>query len=73
MSAQEIIAELPRLSRQELRDVARKISEIAASTPDAAPPAPSRLDRLVKRSCIVGDPEQLVHMDWSCEWNHDVS
>ena len=22
--------------------------------------------------CIVGDPEELVHMDWSEEWRPDV-
>ena len=26
------------------------------------------LDRLQKRSVIVGDPEDLVHLDWSDEW-----
>jgi hypothetical protein len=31
--------------------------------------APSRLDRLVSRSdSISGDPEDLVHLDWSGEW-----
>jgi hypothetical protein len=31
--------------------------------------APSRLDRLVPRSdSISGDPEDLVHLDWSGEW-----
>jgi hypothetical protein len=29
---------------------------------------PGRLSRLVRRDCIPGDPEQLVHMDWSKEW-----
>jgi antitoxin (DNA-binding transcriptional repressor) of toxin-antitoxin stability system len=30
---------------------------------------PSRLDRLVKRSeVVVGDPDDLVHLDWSDEW-----
>ena len=28
----------------------------------------SKLDRLVKHDCIVGDPESLVHQDWSSEW-----
>ena len=27
-----------------------------------------RLDNLKKRDCIVGDPEDFVHMDWSAEW-----
>jgi hypothetical protein len=25
-------------------------------------------DRLVRHECIVGDPEELVHMDWSDAW-----
>jgi len=28
----------------------------------------SKLSRLKKRDYIVGDPEDLVHMDWSREW-----
>ena len=28
----------------------------------------SKLDRLQTRDCLVGDPEDLVHMDWSSEW-----
>lgn len=28
----------------------------------------SKLARLVKHDCIVGDPESLVHHDWSSEW-----
>jgi prevent-host-death family protein len=31
-----------------------------------------RLARLVRRSCIKGDPEDIVHMDWSGEWKHDL-
>jgi Antitoxin Phd_YefM, type II toxin-antitoxin system len=31
--------------------------------------APSRLSRLVRRADAVnGDPEDLVHIDWSSEW-----
>ena len=30
----------------------------------------SKLDNLVKRpGTIVGNPEDLVHMDWSSEWS----
>lgn len=29
---------------------------------------PSKLDRLIRRDHIVGDPEDIVHMDWSHEW-----
>jgi hypothetical protein len=28
----------------------------------------SKLERLKKHSCIQGDPEELVHSDWSGEW-----
>ncbi len=28
----------------------------------------SIFDRLVKHDYIVGDPEDLVHIDWSHEW-----
>ncbi len=30
---------------------------------------PSKLSRLKKRDYIVGDPEDLVHMDWLHEWS----
>lgn len=31
--------------------------------------APQKLDRLVPHEdYIVGDPEELVHIDWSSEW-----
>jgi len=30
---------------------------------------PSKLSRLKKRNAIVGDPEDLVHMDWLKEWS----
>lgn len=29
----------------------------------------SKLGRLKKHDLIVGDPEDLVHIDWSSEWN----
>lgn len=33
---------------------------------------PSKLEKLVARpDFIVGDPEDLVHVDWSHEWNPD--
>lgn len=28
----------------------------------------SKLDRLKKHETVVGDPEDLIHMDWSKEW-----
>lgn len=31
---------------------------------------PSTLDRLVRRpDVVVGDPDDLIHLDWSSEWN----
>ena len=30
---------------------------------------PSKFSRLKKRNVIVGDPEDLVHMDWLKEWS----
>ena len=28
----------------------------------------SKLSKLKKRDVLVGDPEDIVHMDWSSEW-----
>ncbi len=34
----------------------------------------SKLDNLVKRpGTIVGDPEEIVHLDWSGEWTEGQS
>jgi hypothetical protein len=30
---------------------------------------PSKLARLKKRSCFVGDPDDIIGMDWSSEWS----
>ena len=30
---------------------------------------PSKLARLVKKDCIIGDPDDLTSVDWSGEWN----
>ena len=32
----------------------------------------SKLDGLLRRPLIVGDPEDLVDVDWSQTWNHDL-
>jgi hypothetical protein len=32
----------------------------------------SKLGNLVKRDVVVGDPEDLVHMDWSQDWHGDL-
>jgi hypothetical protein len=29
----------------------------------------TKLERLKKHDCIQGNPEELVHSDWSGEWN----
>ncbi len=32
----------------------------------------SKLDNLPRREgFIIGDPDELIHMDWSSEWNPD--
>lgn len=34
-----------------------------------APDAPGRMSRLVRRGdVVVGDPEDLIHLDWSSYW-----
>ena len=34
-----------------------------------APGGGGRLAHLVPRDCIKGDPEELVHIDWSDTWS----
>lgn len=36
--------------------------------PPTRKPKGRRLDLLPKRNLIAGDPDDLVHMDWSHEW-----
>lgn len=33
-----------------------------------AEPSRDKLANLKRRDCLVGDPEDIVHMDWSHEW-----
>lgn len=33
---------------------------------------PGKLHNLIKHDCIVGNPEDLVHLDWSNEWKGDI-
>lgn len=41
-------------------------------TPEAPAEKGSRLDRLPRREgAIIGDPDELIHIDWSSEWNPD--
>jgi hypothetical protein len=32
----------------------------------------SKLSRLTKHACMQGDPESIVHTDWSDEWHSDL-
>ena len=32
----------------------------------------SKLSRLTKHTCIQGNPESIVHVDWSDEWKSDL-
>jgi hypothetical protein len=41
----------------------RKVLRIVPET------MPDKLSRLKKRKCLVGDPEDIVHMDWLSEWS----
>lgn len=31
----------------------------------------SKLSRLKKHDVFIGDPDDIVHMDWSSEWNQE--
>lgn len=35
-------------------------------------PQPGKLGRLVPHDCMNGNPEDLLNIDWSGEWNHDL-
>jgi antitoxin (DNA-binding transcriptional repressor) of toxin-antitoxin stability system len=55
----------------EIERAGRRLRIVAA---DPGPPVGSKLERLKGRgnpNAIVGDPEDLVHMDWSVYWNPD--
>ena len=34
---------------------------------------PGKMAKLVRHKCLTGDPESIVHMDWSGEWHDDLS
>jgi hypothetical protein len=43
--------------------------EVRTAGPIPADPAPCDLRKLLpKRDIIVGNPDDLVHIDWSSEW-----
>ena len=31
-----------------------------------------KLDNLTKHDCIVGNPDSIVHLDWSNEWKGEI-
>jgi hypothetical protein len=33
----------------------------------------NKLDDLKERPCIVGDPQEIVEIDWSRAWSNDLS
>lgn len=46
--------------------------ELLVIAPKASPKKESIWDRLPRRKgFIVGDPDDLIHIDWSSEWNPD--
>jgi hypothetical protein len=32
----------------------------------------AKFDKLVQHKCLTGDPESIVHLDWSGEWHDDL-
>jgi len=32
-------------------------------------PPHDKLANLTRRDCLIGDPEDIIHMDWSKEWH----
>lgn len=50
-------------------EVERKGKRLIIVPADAVP----KLDLLEPHAdCIIGDPEDIVHMDWSKEWQEDL-
>jgi len=39
--------------------------------PENKPKYKSGLDKFIKRDTIVGNPDELLEIDWSKEWNPD--
>ena len=33
---------------------------------------PAKMSRLIKHRCLQGDPQSIVDIDWSDEWQHDL-
>lgn len=76
LSASKLRANVYRLL-DEILDTGRPLEiERNGKTLVIAPKEPARAgsiwDRLPRREgFIVGDPDELVHIDWSSEWNPD--
>jgi len=34
---------------------------------------PAKMSSLAKHDCLTGDPESIVHLDWSGEWHDALS
>ncbi len=34
---------------------------------------PDKITRLTSHDCINGDPDEIIHNDWSKEWHCDLS
>ena len=32
----------------------------------------TKFEKLVRHTCLQGDPESVVHLDWSGEWRDDL-
>ena len=46
--------------------------EVLVIAPKEGKKKGSKLDNLPSRpGAIIGDPDELIHMDWSSEWNPD--
>ena len=53
--------------------VIRRKNRTLKITASEVPSKLERLKRQKKRNIIIGDPEELVHCDWSHEWRSNVS
>ena len=53
------------LSTGEPIEVERKGQTLTINPPEL----PSRLSKLKKRDWVVGDPDDLIHIDWMAHWN----
>jgi hypothetical protein len=49
-------ADLAEMSEQEIKQLL------------SSKPSLNKLTALPKRNCIIGNPDDLVHLDWSLEW-----